>query len=323
MNVSNLEVDQVVKNYKGLCDLLGIKVKTGNAKKAQMKDVERYISYKKQGYKFVITEIYRTPKHVVVNKRNNIYGEMLELAIMNYLIQSKRRTTTATKNYLLGEVEMINSNYKKYSRNQFAYARDNKIDIRIVNDFFNVTNGNFKKILERSLDSLVDKSIISYKIVRIIKNNEEQRKATPIEDEMIMKYEREVLDQLGYEKKSQVRMSKDWKNFKDKVEDLLIKNEGIHYYFSSYEININNDHIEQQYKKLQEYIISESERIENRDSLTGVLSNSLVDNAKKRQDKTRMDKKFETDRDKARCTFTYVDDIKKIVNDLINPYQII
>ena len=42
MDISKLEVGMRVKNYKALCELLGEKVKGGNAKKSQLEDFSRY-----------------------------------------------------------------------------------------------------------------------------------------------------------------------------------------------------------------------------------------------------------------------------------------
>ena len=57
MKLDNLEVGQVVKNYEELCDILGLKRTTGAAKQRQMSWIEDYVSYEKDGYKFIINEI--------------------------------------------------------------------------------------------------------------------------------------------------------------------------------------------------------------------------------------------------------------------------
>ena len=54
MNVENLCEGLIIKNYKELCVLLGIKVTGGDSKKSQLKDLERYCKYHKEGNKFII-----------------------------------------------------------------------------------------------------------------------------------------------------------------------------------------------------------------------------------------------------------------------------
>ena len=51
----------VIKNYRELCKLLNTKEKAGDSKKAQLKEIQRYIKYKKRKYEFIIEEIYEEP----------------------------------------------------------------------------------------------------------------------------------------------------------------------------------------------------------------------------------------------------------------------
>ncbi len=66
-----LEQGQVIKNYKELCKLLNIEVKTGNSKIAQMKELERYYKFSKQGYKIIVDEVYTKPKPKIDDRVNN------------------------------------------------------------------------------------------------------------------------------------------------------------------------------------------------------------------------------------------------------------
>lgn len=66
-----LNKNQVFKNYKELCVYLGEEPKTSNSKKAQLKEWERYFSFRKEGQKIIITEIFDVPKEKVDNRANN------------------------------------------------------------------------------------------------------------------------------------------------------------------------------------------------------------------------------------------------------------
>ena len=68
---SKLNTNQTFKNYKALCECLNEPVKNGCAKKAQLKEWERYFSFEKNGQKITITEIFDTPKGKVDNRINN------------------------------------------------------------------------------------------------------------------------------------------------------------------------------------------------------------------------------------------------------------
>ena len=61
MKIENLKEGMVIKNYKELCRYLEWNTTTGNAKKSQFKDLERYCKYHKEGQKIVIDEIFEAP----------------------------------------------------------------------------------------------------------------------------------------------------------------------------------------------------------------------------------------------------------------------
>ena len=61
MKIENLSEGLIIKNYKELCSILEIKVEAGNSKKAQLKELERFVGYHKEGQKFIIDEIYDEP----------------------------------------------------------------------------------------------------------------------------------------------------------------------------------------------------------------------------------------------------------------------
>ena len=61
MNIGNLKEGMVVKNYKKLCKLLEIEVKSGNTKISQMKELETFCSFHRNGQKIIIDKIYDNP----------------------------------------------------------------------------------------------------------------------------------------------------------------------------------------------------------------------------------------------------------------------
>ena len=65
-----LETNNVISNYRKVCEELDEKVLTGNAKISQLKELERYFCFNKQGNKFVFTEVYSEPKEKVDGRKN-------------------------------------------------------------------------------------------------------------------------------------------------------------------------------------------------------------------------------------------------------------
>lgn len=105
VDTSRIEEGQIVKNYRQLCDLLGEERTTGNAKKAQMANWERFFSITKiKGtQKMRIDEIYIEPLERVDGRAKggrSIYVQSVEVVLLNYLSHQKGYSATFTKNKL-------------------------------------------------------------------------------------------------------------------------------------------------------------------------------------------------------------------------------
>lgn len=61
MNLENIKEGMIITNYKELCKLLGMNVKSGKSKQLHLKEFERHVKYHKNGNSFVIDEIYTKP----------------------------------------------------------------------------------------------------------------------------------------------------------------------------------------------------------------------------------------------------------------------
>ena len=59
---------KIYKNYKEICAAMDWKVTSGESKISQLKDLERYCKYHKEGQKFIIDEIYENPKEKIDNR---------------------------------------------------------------------------------------------------------------------------------------------------------------------------------------------------------------------------------------------------------------
>ena len=69
------------------------------------------------------------------------------------------------------------------------------------------------------------------------------RKASKEEIQMILHAERTILDELHCEEKQQIIKKEMWNNFKEKVKKILMKEANILFYYESYEVICNEDHI--------------------------------------------------------------------------------
>ena len=123
MNIDNLkeylQKTNIIPNYKALCIILEIMVSAGDSKKSQLREIERFFRYHKEGNKFIIDEIYLEPLEKVDGRKdtkgnNNVYGKYIEQLVLDLLVQ-KYQTTKERKIYLsrdkmLRALDMINDN---------------------------------------------------------------------------------------------------------------------------------------------------------------------------------------------------------------------
>lgn len=61
----------IIKNYIKLCELLGVKPTKGKGREYHIKELGRYCTFRKEGNKFIIDEVYSTPKPKIDNRKNN------------------------------------------------------------------------------------------------------------------------------------------------------------------------------------------------------------------------------------------------------------
>ena len=77
MNIEKLEVT-TYKNYKVICEVLGVEPKKGDSKKAQLKVFKQYFNWENQGQKWIITEIYETPQEKQDGRKDNTFVQRYE-----------------------------------------------------------------------------------------------------------------------------------------------------------------------------------------------------------------------------------------------------
>lgn len=315
MNINNISEGQIFKNYKVLCEGLNEPVKTGKAKQLQLKDWERYFEYGKSGNSFIIHKIYDSPSEKVDNRgKKSIYGNAIQLLITD-LLARRQGYITISKNKLMLSVGMINVNYGECSKSVKKLSKYIDIDERMIYDFYNINNGNLTGILETALNNLQDKSVLMYnKIIKVCEVSKFiPRKATNYEITKILECEKETLEELGFSDKSKVRVSNKWNKFQKEVLNKLNKCTDIKYYFSAYEIIINEKYIEQERNKLAELLLEQVVRDETLNDLNSTIIEQFILNSEIRKSKGKSSKMT-----KVRTDFSYVENMKQLASLLIN-----
>lgn len=256
MNVNNLELKKTYSNYKELCNTLGITPKSGNSKKAQLKEIERYCKISKIGYSYTIEEIYDTPKNKTYKGNNSLYCEDIQFLIMTLLAEEKEEVVNISCGKLLNILSLVNDNYLIGEKNIESLSEITNIPIKNCLDFYAFSRNNLKKKLEYALDVLEQKKLIIWEkrlqleIMEIDNNGfikKIHREATNEEKKTILKIEKEVLINNNWKTVPYMSINL-YKKFKKEVYKLLNKyfDFSIKYYYNSYQIIFNEVYIKKE-----------------------------------------------------------------------------
>lgn len=323
MKIEVLEEGKEFKNYRDLCEHLGIVAKRGNSKNAQMKEISRFcVLVKGKGHSLIVSEVFEIPLPSERKGGGSVYGDMLDLLLMDYLIDEKESRgkviVNMTRNSLLERMSMVNGNYSYCSYNIPHLSIYTEIDEQVIYDFFNTTNSTFKYSLESSLNRLRSRALAMWTTVTMLcigKSVKSYRKATDSERHLILACEKLTLEEMGYSEIHQVRASKNWNLFRRRVKKKLSYHiENLDYYFTSYEIVINSIHMVDEHNKLLYKTLKSNERDETKSKLNIILCSRLLENAENRQKGT----KENTYMSKIRHEFGYLKDNKVLADLLIN-----
>ena len=273
MKTNELCRGQIVKNYKEMCALVGEEVKTGTSKKAQIKEWERHILFHKDGQRFIIDEIYETEKVKVDGRYNGKYADDIQKLILNLIVQADGKSVLLSTSQLFKNLSMTNINYSVGRRNIPKLSELTEVAEEDCYEFYNYTQTTLKKRAETSLNRLASKSLIfwnnSITIVKreaelnklgevklnvngSVKFREVHREATENEKKMILACEREVMLKNGWRDKQDIFLRGEWGKFKKLVNAMLTEYANIVYYYDSYKITYNSEHVEDYLYKLEE-----------------------------------------------------------------------
>lgn len=306
IKLENLKIGMILKNYKELCKVLEVEPLSGNSKKAQMKWFSLHFTLEQQGYSFIVKEIITNevqPKPTRGGANNNIeYKENMERLILDILAQNNNKGKIFLgKNKFFYALEMVNINYLDTYKRIDKWSKYLDIDEYTMQEWMDTTGGVLERSLESALTSLRNKALVIWskemticklkeidgtQIIRqeVVKDKfgeeqtryiaekrmkEEIKEATDEEKKQVLKTEKEILNKLECVDKREVIQKGLWRDFKTKVESTLIHKYKIKYYFQSYKILSNPEHIQAEFRK--RYLLDSDSRNEEK-----IITNSSV-----------------------------------------------
>lgn len=245
LDVSKLKEGQEIKNYKVMCQLLGQVSSTGKSRQLQEKDWRRYISYHKQGNKYIIDEIYDKVLPKIDNRskgNNSVYIDNIELLILDILAQKENNGILFVScPKLLEQLGFVNGNYSAGRNNRLKLSELLMIDKDLIDFFYNDTFTRLKRNLENALNRMQKNGYIFWQRVFMIKDNNTQltRVANDSEIEIIINAQCQVLKDMGKNNINEIVLFGLWDTFHHQVCSILQNEFNISNYYNVYKI-INN-----------------------------------------------------------------------------------
>lgn len=166
IETSNISIGEVFKNYKELCYALEETPRTGtNSKNSHIKNIELYLSFKLDGRKYTILDIYEEPKNPLDNRSegNNAlpYIDDIELLLLNMLRnKDDSESLLLSKNRVLKELGIVNMNYFTAKYKQGRLSNDIDISLNEIQDFYQSSDSLLYRNIETALNRLKSKSLI-------------------------------------------------------------------------------------------------------------------------------------------------------------------
>lgn len=312
MNYDKLEIGMKFDNYKKICEFLNEEIRTGNSKMKQTKEWARYFNYTKQGNKFIITEIYEKPLDKydarTFNSGGSIYTEDLETLIMGLIylkMKDNEHSMLITRSQLMCELGIINSTYNIGRQYKYGLASRGELDIKYVNDFYQLTDSSLKSMLETALKKLEKRSLIDFKSVYVFKvtgfknddvltdddgyfenwksinlNEPVYYEANEYETSLILSEQSRLLEKYNCSNLSEIMFRGLGNKFFSEVTEVLNKqlNFNIDYYFKQYKIIYTSVGIENKLKQTpKEELNLVMEKLNNN------IKMNLIANAEKRK----------------------------------------
>lgn len=168
---TNLKVNQIFKNYKEICEYLGEPVyQGGKQRQLQLKDWERYFSYKKEGYKFIITEVFETPKEKIDKRSNGNRSKYVE-PFMNYVMSTFDEKYLdeyfTISNWTVGvlkllDKEICNSIYKDDDELLKYCSKRGIIDTKLYRKYISTVKSTTRNLVIKTFGWLQKRGYIEY-----------------------------------------------------------------------------------------------------------------------------------------------------------------
>lgn len=166
-NQTNLEVGQVFKNYKDICEWLGVEPTKGKGRQYHIKEFERYCTYHKEGQKFVIDEVYSECQAKVENRgkhiSHTIYEDLMDKLVIDMLAKEGSIEASFNEIFVDEFIQIIEDEYSVLLKNGYEiYAHTNEMSKGLVREYTLKLRQIVQKCFETSLNRLQRQNKLSW-----------------------------------------------------------------------------------------------------------------------------------------------------------------
>jgi hypothetical protein len=267
-------------SYKDLCKYLDVPTVSGNSKKSQLIQFERYFTWENVGNSFIIKHVYDEP---LADITDGIYSGLIKQLILDMLSKrylSGKEHLTMSFTELIYEMDLVNNDYGNYKNDSHRLANELGITFESVVDFYNITDSKLYSSVVSALNSMKNRVLIDYQVIKMIRTVKENpigyeyitRPADVEERQEILYYEKTVLNDMGYSTKTDIVINRKWNEFSKRIKRYFNENglDYIDFYYNAFDI-VFNENILLENDKIKDYLIRNNSEIKN------ILNKRVVD----------------------------------------------
>lgn len=170
---------EIISNYKELCSILKLPVLSGNSKKAQEKELSRYMDFTKDGHKYLINKIYSEPLPDL-SAKGSLYYDALEFVLCkilrNHITANGSTLFCATMNNLAERVGFVNDLYFRFLWHKNKLSTQLDVPLEVVDKLYKESQRNYKSIIYRTLNNMEKDKIIKFQEVYYVQEVDEKER---------------------------------------------------------------------------------------------------------------------------------------------------
>ena len=239
----------VFKNYKGMCDELGIRYRTGRSKEIQLEELRKYFDYHKDGNKIIVDTV--STVHVL-QLSHGYYSQDIEPLILSmlseqYVVYGNKRIILSTKQ-IAERIGMINKNYRKYANKKKDLSMELNVSLVDIGLLYNMYESKLRYNIEYSLDDLHKRKHIKLKKVYMLcYSSTKKRKTRELKsDEMdkIREVEKTLLLKYGVSREYDLHLNGKMHEYRKELKEAInsrFQTDNIEFYYPAYKMKLSMD----------------------------------------------------------------------------------